>query len=79
MSKIEHYKGYIITIENDEYAEAPNIWDNDEVFLVYSHRDFDIEVIYPMTSTSTTTVTFFTLSTALTLESGERRDFSVTV
>lgn len=37
--EIDH-NGYRIAIECDEYAENPDDWGNDEMFLVYDHRDF---------------------------------------
>lgn len=31
-----------LVITNDEYAESPNEWQNEEMFLVYEHRQFDV-------------------------------------
>jgi hypothetical protein len=37
------YKGYKIKIRQDEFYESPNDWGDDEVFLVYDHRQFYVE------------------------------------
>lgn len=37
------YKGYNIEIIQDENAEFPNEWENKDIFLVYEHRQFDVE------------------------------------
>lgn len=37
ISKCGEYK---LVIEQDDYAESPNDWGNEDLFLVYSHRDF---------------------------------------
>jgi len=37
------YKGIEIKIERDDYAESPDVWENDDVFLVYDHRDFYVK------------------------------------
>ena len=39
----EIYKGYKITIDQDEYADSPDIWENEDCFLVYDHRQFYVE------------------------------------
>lgn len=38
-----NYKGHTIKIFRDEYAEGPNEWLNEDLFLVYDHRDFCVE------------------------------------
>lgn len=40
---IENYKGYKITIEQDENADNPDEWGNEDAFLVYSHRQFQVD------------------------------------
>jgi hypothetical protein len=35
--------GYTIKIVQDEHAESPDRWGNDDVFLVYDHRQFNVE------------------------------------
>lgn len=37
------YKGYLIEIGYDEEPESPRDWGNEDVFLVYSHRQFTVE------------------------------------
>ena len=37
------YKGHEIEVFSDEDAESPNDWGNDEIFLVYDHRDFCVK------------------------------------
>jgi len=37
------YKDYEIEIHQDEDAESPDSWGNDDCFLVYDHRDFTIK------------------------------------
>lgn len=41
--KTINYKGYDIDIKVDELAECPDFWGNEDLFLVYDHRDFCIE------------------------------------
>lgn len=41
--KIE-YRGYSINVYYDTDAQAPNEWENTDAFLVYDHRDFNVEV-----------------------------------
>lgn len=36
------YKGYKIKIRQDESCESPDDWGNDDIFLVYAHRQFDV-------------------------------------
>lgn len=38
------YKGYKIKIRQQDYPESPKDWDNDEAFLVYNHRNFQVEM-----------------------------------
>ena len=38
-----NYKGYRIRIEPDENPESPDDWGNDDIFLIYHHRQFTIE------------------------------------
>lgn len=40
---MKDYKNYCYEIIQDDYAESPNNWDDNEVFLVYDHRDFCVE------------------------------------
>lgn len=37
------YRGHEIEIFYDELCESPDDWGNDEVFLVYDHRDFRVK------------------------------------
>jgi len=37
------YKAHVINIHYDEHAESPDSWGNDDVFLVYDHRQFFVE------------------------------------
>ena len=37
------YKGYKIRIVADDNSESPDEWGNDEIFLVYDHRQFMVE------------------------------------
>ena len=37
------YKGYVIEILPDQFADSPNDWDDDQAFLIADHRDFAIE------------------------------------
>jgi hypothetical protein len=42
--KTINYKGYFIKIDNDnECMENPDDWGNEDSFLVYDHRDFEIK------------------------------------
>ena len=41
--KTEEYKGYEIEIHWHESSESPDDWGDEEVFLVYDHRDFCVE------------------------------------
>ena len=36
------YKGYRIKIRQSEFSESPDDWGNDDIFLVYDHRQFDV-------------------------------------
>jgi len=38
----ETYKGFEILIYQDYDAESPNQWENEDLFLVYDHRDFSV-------------------------------------
>tara|TARA_R110000868_G_scaffold156695_1_gene383696 strand:- start:7088 stop:7735 length:648 start_codon:yes stop_codon:yes gene_type:complete len=40
---IETYKNHRITIEPDENADNPDDWGNEEAFLVYEHKQFQVE------------------------------------
>ena len=40
---LHNYKGYRIRIEPDENSESPDKWGNDDIFLIYHHRQFTIE------------------------------------
>ena len=40
---LHNYKGYRIRIEPDENSESPDEWGNDDIFLIYYHREFTIE------------------------------------
>ena len=37
-----YYKGYKIRIREDENADSPDEWEDDNLFLVYNHRQFNI-------------------------------------
>ena len=37
------YKGYKIKIRQDEEYQSPDDWGNEDIFLVYSHRDFEVK------------------------------------
>jgi adenine specific DNA methylase Mod len=37
------YKGYRIKIRQDDSCESPNDWGNEDLFLVYDHRQFYVE------------------------------------
>lgn len=37
------YEGYRIKIRQDDSAESPDEWINEDVFLVYDHRDFYVK------------------------------------
>ena len=43
MEQTVEYKGYKIEVKHDSYPESPNDWGCDECFLVYQHRNFNIE------------------------------------
>jgi hypothetical protein len=36
-------KKYTLKIERDEYPESPDFWGNDDVFIVYDHRQFTVD------------------------------------
>ena len=38
-----NYKGYLIKIKQDEGYESTNDWGNEDIFLVYDHRQFYVE------------------------------------
>ena len=40
---LHNYKDYRIRIEPDENSESPDKWGNDDIFLIYQHRQFTIE------------------------------------
>lgn len=42
MSEVE-YKGFIIEAEQDEFCQSPDDWGNNDMFLVYDHRDLCIK------------------------------------
>lgn len=37
------YRGYEIEIHTDDYADSPDVWDDEERFLVFDHRNFYVE------------------------------------
>lgn len=37
------YKNHTIEIVQDEYAESPDSWGDNDCFLVYDHRQFNVE------------------------------------
>jgi len=39
----ETYRSHTITIHTDEDAQPPNEWQDDNLFLVHYHRDFQVE------------------------------------
>lgn len=41
LEKIE-YKGYTITAFQDDFCESPNDWYDEDEFIVYDHRDFEV-------------------------------------
>lgn len=46
MDVVKKYKlksGNILKIIRDEYAESPDIWKDETLFLVYKHREFTVE------------------------------------
>ena len=43
MEQTSEYKGYKIEIIQDQAQEAPNYWDSKDLFLVYQHRNFNVE------------------------------------
>ena len=38
-----YYKGYKIKIRQDEDSESPNDWGDENLFLVYDHRQFTVK------------------------------------
>lgn len=42
MENIIYYKNHRIRIEQDELYDSPDDWGNEDIFLVYKHRDFTI-------------------------------------
>lgn len=38
-----NYKGYKIKIRQDEYYESPNDWGDENLFLVYDHKQFTVK------------------------------------
>jgi hypothetical protein len=43
MEEDVYYKGYKIKIRQDEFAESPDDWGNEDLFLVYDHRQFTVK------------------------------------
>ena len=43
MEEIIDYKGYRIRIEQDDNYESPDMWGDNELFLVYDHRQFTVK------------------------------------
>lgn len=45
MNKVEtiDYRGHKIEIYRDDNCDSPDRWGNDDVFLVYDHRQFYVE------------------------------------
>lgn len=43
MEEVIQYKGYKINIKGDDYCESPDDWSNNNLFLVYTHRDFTVK------------------------------------
>ena len=39
---VRTYKGYKYLITEDENYDSPDDWRDDEIFLVYDHRDLSI-------------------------------------
>lgn len=37
------YRGYKINVFQDEMAESPDNWGNDDCFLIYDHRQFSVQ------------------------------------
>ena len=38
-----NYRGLTVKIEQDEYAQSPDQWGNEDTFIVYDHRSFYVE------------------------------------
>jgi hypothetical protein len=38
-----YYKGYKIKIRQDEFVGSPDDWGNEDLFLVYDHREFTVK------------------------------------
>lgn len=43
MEEDVYYKGYKIKIRQDEFAESPDDWGDENLFLIYDHRDFTVK------------------------------------
>lgn len=43
MKEIIIYRGVAIEIIQDDMADSPDKWDNDDAFLVYDHRQFSVK------------------------------------
>ena len=44
LAESKQYRGHTINVFYDENATAPNEWENDDLFIVYDHRDFEVKV-----------------------------------
>ena len=40
--KTLNYRNYTIVLDQDEYCESPNEWEDNELFLLAKHREFDV-------------------------------------
>lgn len=43
MEEYVYYKGYKIKIMQDEFAESPDDWEDEDLFLIYDHRSFTVK------------------------------------
>lgn len=43
MKEVINYRGVDIELISDDMAESPDVWGNDDVFLVYDHRSFTVK------------------------------------
>lgn len=46
MSEYKLKSGNILRVIQDENAESPDYWDNEDIFLVYEHRQFNVSREY---------------------------------
>ena len=41
--EVINYRGHDIEVFYDENCESPDVWGNEDVFIVHEHRDFCVE------------------------------------